>query len=174
MFTFCPDCGAKDAVTKQDDTNYECMKCGWHFWNNAKATATTILMNQNGEILFAKRGIDPKKGMYDLPGGFVNYNENAYDAAIREIWEESGVTIKKPKLLGVWRNEYLPGRISTCDLMFITTDWQGDFVAQDDVEAFEWRPIDFIESDQFAWTYPGITEQLRAFAARIKNNADIS
>lgn len=162
------------SVQKLDDTNYECGNCGWHFWNNAKATATTIFLNNDGQILFAKRAVDPKKGMYDIPGGFLEYNENAYDAAIREVYEESGVTIKKPELLGVWKNEYLPDQVSTCDLMFVVTEWDGDFVPQDDVEAFEWKPIEFIGSKQFAWSYPGMIEQLQAFAARIKDNANVS
>jgi len=171
---FCPNCGREATVIKQDDTNYECSRCGWHFWNNAKGTATTIFMNKDGEILFSKRAIDPHKGKYDIPGGFINYNENAYDAAVREVREESGVTIKKPELLGVWHNEYLPGQVSTCDLMFIATEWEGEFVPQDDVAALEWKPITFIESDQFAWSYPGMLEQLQAFAARMKDNADVS
>jgi hypothetical protein len=73
--------------------------------------------------------------------------------------------IKNPQLLGVWQNEYLPDDTSTCDTMFVATEWEGEPVAQDDVAAFEWKPIEFIESDEFAWSYPGMLEKLRTFIA---------
>jgi NAD+ diphosphatase len=174
-FIFCPNCGTKGSVQKQDETNYECDTCGWHYWNNPKATASTICINDKGEILFAKRGIEPKKDMYDIPGGFLEYYEDAYKGAARKLFEESGVRIKRPQLFRIERNEYIPGQVSTCDLFFVSTEWEGEFTPRDDVAAFEWKPADFMASERFAWSYsPDFIKQLKAFIATIGADATLS
>jgi len=174
-FNYCPNCGAHGSIQKQDKTDYECTKCSWHFWNNPKATASTICVDTEGQLLFAKRKIEPHKGLYDIPGGFLKYNEDAYEGAIREIFEESGVRIRKLQLLPeIGHNEYLPG-ISTCDLTFITTEWEGEFTPHDDVEAFVWKSVDFIASSQFAWPYPpGLINRVKAFIATMRSDGRLS
>lgn len=96
-FNFCPSCGQKSSIQKQDGTNYECLNCKWHFWNNAKA-ATAMVFIKNGLIMFNKRAAEPNKGKYDLPGGFVDFNEDGYKGAIREAKEELNITIDKKDL----------------------------------------------------------------------------
>lgn len=169
-FKFCPNCGRPGTVQKLNETDYECSNCAWHFWNNAKATATAIFLRKDHQILFAKRGrkTDPKFGYYDLPGGFLEYNEHAVDALAREMKEETGLIIKNPKLFTVYGGEYIPGVISTCDLLFVITEWEGEPEAQDDVAALAWKPIEIVESEQFAWNYTGFVQDLYAFIE--KNN----
>jgi 8-oxo-dGTP diphosphatase len=42
-------------------------------------------------ILLVKRGIEPHKGMWAFPGGFVNMDESAEEGAKRELFEETGI-----------------------------------------------------------------------------------
>ncbi len=51
-------------------------------------------------ILFAKRDIEPRKGMWHIPGGTVRLNESLKEAIVRIIYEETGLTIKVGKILG--------------------------------------------------------------------------
>ena len=51
-------------------------------------------------ILFAKRDIEPWKGMWHIPGGTVRLNERLEEAVVRVIHEETGLTIKAGKPLG--------------------------------------------------------------------------
>jgi ADP-ribose pyrophosphatase YjhB (NUDIX family) len=58
----------------------------------------------DNKILLGKRNINPGKGMWSLPGGYVNRAEKVEDAAIREIKEETNLDIKlvADALLGVY------------------------------------------------------------------------
>lgn len=152
-FNYCPSCGHKGTVKKQDNTNYECRDCGWHFWNNAK-TCTAIAFVRDGKLLVAKRDREPNKGKYELPGGFVDYGETVYEAAIREIKEELGIQLTKNDLqvVEIYYNDYNPG-IFTTDIVFLVTDWAGEPMAGDDVAAILWKPLDFIYDSNFCQKY---------------------
>lgn len=167
-FTYCPSCGRKGSVQKRDATNYECDECGWHFWNNAKA-AVAIFFLREGQFLAAKRGREPNKGKYDAPGGFVDYGENPYDAVIREAQEETGLTVKKAVPVDTASHSYLPNvlpPISSADIIFAVTEWEGEPVAADDVAALEWRPLAFINDEQFVPRYPGLIDKLQSFCGK--------
>ncbi len=60
-----------------------------------------------GKILLIKRKNSPFKGMYALPGGFVEYGESVEDAVVREVEEETGLTTEIDSLVGVYSE---PGR----------------------------------------------------------------
>jgi len=119
---------------------------------------------KDSRVLFSKRAIEPFKGKYDLPGGFLTYNENAYEACVREIHEETGVVISGAdlQLFETYTAEYLPG-VSVADLVFIARRWTGDFVAQDDSAALEWHDLSFIDSDKFHPNYTNLANKLREY-----------
>lgn len=162
-FSYCPTCGRKNTVEQQDATNYECANCGWHFWNNAKAAVALIFLKDN-LMLFGKRGIEPKKGLYDVPGGFVDFGEDAYAAAIREAEEELGVTLlrKDLKLIETYHDRYNP-EVSTVDLVFLVRKWSGKITPGSDVTQVAWKPLTFLDDPLFAQEYyNGLHAMLRA------------
>ncbi|HZM64329.1 MAG TPA: NUDIX domain-containing protein [Candidatus Saccharimonadales bacterium] len=158
MFTYCPSCGQKGTVQKLDDTNYECANCKWHYWNNAKP-ATAMVFIKDGLVMFGKRAIDPAKGKYDLPGGFVDFGEGGYEGAIREAREELGVHINKKdlELLDIYTYNYNP-TVTTVDLVFLVHKWDGELTPKEEVTAIEWKPASFLENPSFmqAGFYPGL------------------
>ena len=88
---YCSNCGAKNTYGHIDGNyRYHCTHCDKIHYENPKPTATIICMNNN-KILLAKRAFEPAKGEWGLPGGFMELNETLYDAAKRELKEETNL-----------------------------------------------------------------------------------
>jgi ADP-ribose pyrophosphatase YjhB (NUDIX family) len=152
---FCPYCAAP--LKSKTDTQYIC-KSGHDYWNNPKAASTVILIKDD-QALFSQRGIQPNKGKYDFPGGFLEYGESALDATKRELQEETGLIAEELVLIDSSIQDYVP-YTTVCDLIYICRSWSGTMQAADDVASLEWKPFDFIDSPQFAWKYPGLVTKL--------------
>ena len=60
-----------------------------------------VVAEKNGKILFVKRDVQPAKGMWALPGGFVEQGESVEEAAIRELKEETGIKAEKAEIIKV-------------------------------------------------------------------------
>ncbi len=173
MFTYCPKCGKQHTVQKLDDTNFECKACGWHFWNNSKASVFIALV-RDGNMLVSKRAVDPHKGFYDLPGGFVEFGEDCQAAAIREAREELGVTIARddPQLIAAYHNRYSED-VYTVDIGFLVTKWQGEPTPNDknEVEALAWKPFSFVNDPLFREAEPYYTGLDKILAQRTANES---
>lgn len=105
-FRFCPKCGSQQFV-EHDMKSKKCLSCGFTYYLNPSSATAAFIVNSKNEVLVAKRAIDPAKGTYDLPGGFVDLYETAEDAIIREIKEETGLQVTYPEYLFSLPNIYL-------------------------------------------------------------------
>lgn len=90
-FKHCPAC-ASPLIFKEERL-MECSQCGFHFYINPAPCNGVIVENESRQILLVKRRYEPKKGYYDLPGGFIGYNESVEESAAREIEEELGTPV---------------------------------------------------------------------------------
>jgi ADP-ribose pyrophosphatase YjhB (NUDIX family) len=155
-YNYCLQCAAP--LTAGTTTDYICAN-GHPFWNNPKS-AVGVALVKDGMVLFARRAGEPFMGKYDLPGGFVNFGENAWEAATRELKEEAGIDIRNLRMIDSTHQLY-EENVSVCDVVFATDVWDGEPVANDDVAGFVWKPVSFISSDEFAWDYPNVAEKLQ-------------
>ncbi len=99
---FCPRCGyrLKEKEIHGRKRKY-CPSCGFVFFRDPKVGAS-VLVEHEGKILLVQRGIEPHKGKWCLPGGFVEFDESPEKAAIRECKEETNLDVKILSLLGIY------------------------------------------------------------------------
>jgi len=136
LFTHCPACGA--STFKQNNIKSKrCDVCGFVFYMNASAAVAAFILNEAGELLVCKRGKEPVKGTWDLPGGFVDGDESAEEAIAREICEELQVKVTAAKYLFSLPNlyEYSGLTVPTLDMFFsCNVEDTTHLVPSDDVE----------------------------------------
>jgi ADP-ribose pyrophosphatase YjhB (NUDIX family) len=93
---FCANCGA--AVVQRvppGDTlpRWVCDNCGEIHYQNPKLVVGTIPQHE-GRVLLCRRAIEPRYGYWTLPAGFMENDETAAQAALRETLEEAGATVE--------------------------------------------------------------------------------
>ncbi len=97
VFKFCPRCKSELKVSGNLAT---CPECGLYYYDNPRPCCAAILKNSKGEVLLTKRALEPKKGYWDLPGGFIDKDETLEEGIARELLEELGVVVKELKYIG--------------------------------------------------------------------------
>ncbi len=155
--SFCLTCS--QPLVRTDDTAYRCDN-GHQYWNSPRC-GTLIIFLRNNQVLTVIRGISPHKGKHSFPGGFVKHSEQPHDTVIREAREETGVTVLDVELLDAQTKPYSRDE-STTTLIYLAKGWEGDFHHGDDAAKLQWKPIDFIETDEFSWRYAGLADKLKA------------
>lgn len=63
--------------------------------------AAGVLVEHEGKVLLVRRAVNPRTGMWTFPAGFVEFDENPAEAAVRECREEAGLEVKVTDLLDV-------------------------------------------------------------------------
>jgi 8-oxo-dGTP diphosphatase len=97
---FCPRCGSHAEVSFP--RSIRCAACGYGAFFNPKPVACAIPATADGSLYLMRRGFEPSRGLWTMPGGFVDLGESVEDAAIRETKEEIGVAIEISGLVGVY------------------------------------------------------------------------
>lgn len=101
---FCCRCGGPmgRAVPKDDHRErHVCTKCGFVHYLDPKVACGTIA-ERDGKFVLIQRNIDPRKGFWSFPCGFMEVDETTEQAAVRETLEETGLDVRLGPLLGAY------------------------------------------------------------------------
>jgi 8-oxo-dGTP diphosphatase len=153
---FCPLCSAplgREAVAPDQREQAVCSACRFVFYLNPKVVAGAIL-EQDGRVLLTRRSINPGRGLWTFPGGFVDFGEAVTDAALRETLEETGLRAELTGLLNVYS---YPG--APVIIVYRARVTGGTLTSCDENDALEWMKVSEIPWDQLA--FPSTRDALR-------------
>lgn len=158
---FCPLCGGalgRERLPPDRQEHAVCTRCRFVFYLNPKLVAATV-PEQDGRILLTRRTINPAKGKWTFPGGFVDFGERTTDAAVRETLEETGLSVSVTGLLGVY--SYTEAPVIVVYRALVTG---GTLTTCEENDAVEWvKPVDIPWSElAFPSTRDALSELLAA------------
>jgi ADP-ribose pyrophosphatase YjhB (NUDIX family) len=89
---FCSNCGSGELsfIVPEGDNRprYVCPNCDAIHYSNPKIVAGCLPIWQ-GQVLLAKRAIEPRLGFWNVPSGYLENGETVEEGALREVWEEA-------------------------------------------------------------------------------------
>jgi 8-oxo-dGTP diphosphatase len=137
---FCPYCGLRLIELFHENRNrLFCTHCNDPIYENPIPAACLVVTDDQGLVLLVQRSVEPQRGLWCLPGGFIELGESPESAALRELYEETGLTGQIHKLLGVTTN---PSRLYDSVLLvgYWVTAFSGNLIAGDDASDAAYFP----------------------------------
>ncbi|MEQ8504931.1 MAG: NUDIX hydrolase [Rhodospirillales bacterium] len=90
------------AVPEGDDRErLTCLDCGFIHYDNPKVI-TGVVATWEDRYLMCRRAIEPRKGFWTVPAGFLELGESTSDGAKREAWEEARINVEITGLIGLY------------------------------------------------------------------------
>lgn len=161
---FCSLCGGPvqlQPVPRDPKERLVCQQCGRIHYEDPKVSACTIPVI-DGKVVLVKRAIDPGRGLWVFPGGYMDRHETVQEAAVRETREEVNLVVRLTDLVGVYsyKTSIVVVVVYACEV--IGGEIQLDSES-DEARLFAESEIPW---DQLA--FPSTREALRDFFARRK------
>lgn len=141
---FCFHCGHALAVWEDHGVErLRCPVCGYITYDNAKPCAG-VLITQDRQVLLVRRGIEPFKDYWDIPGGFLDGGEHPTDGARREAREETGLTVELLGALATYMDRYRSqgDDVWTLNMYYVARPVSGEPRAADDAVDVRWFDAD--------------------------------
>ena len=137
----CPRCAAalvRRVPDGDDEERLLCPACGLVLYENPAPTASAVVVDEQGRVLLTRRGIEPFRGTWDLPGGFIRPGEDGEAAARRELLEETGLEIATGPVLAIVPDRYGPQGGPTLNIFYVARVVEGDAQPASDVAEIGW------------------------------------
>ena len=139
-FRYCPYCGAMLVLAhKGDRLRPSCGRCGFVHYRNP-VVGVAVVVQRHGEVLLGRRA-GSYRGLWCIPCGYVEWDEDVREAACRELEEETGLRVRLGGVYAVQSNFHNP-RLHTVGIWFQAEDPGGSPLAGDDLEDLRFFPLD--------------------------------
>jgi len=101
----CTNCGGPltlGPIPGEERPRLACAACGHISYVNPRLVTTAIPITDRGEVVLLRRGLEPGRGLWAQPGGFLEVDETPSEGAIRETLEETGLVIAPGEIIGLY------------------------------------------------------------------------
>lgn len=164
-YTFCPKCGGKLHYRPVGERQrLVCTDCAATMYENP-IVGVAAIVRQNDAILLGRRAAAASyPGLWCIPCGYVEYDEDIRDAAKREFLEETGLVIEPGKVYAVLSNFHNPA-VHTVGVWFEAKVVGGALCPGDDLDRVDYFPLDSMPDLAF----PTDHDVIRMLRADMKN-----
>ncbi len=148
-FIYCPMCKGNLEWRQLDGKKrLQCIECNWINYINPVPAVACLARDGQGRVLLVKRAVEPEKGKWSVPAGFMELEETSGEAVLRELKEETGLTGSINRLIGVY-TQGSSNYGAVLSIGYLVDIEGGELEAGDDSEAAEFRRINNIEEIPF-------------------------
>jgi ADP-ribose pyrophosphatase YjhB (NUDIX family) len=160
-YAHCPVCGGRlDPPPRAQGLGpgdlRVCGSCGHEFWLGSKPCVCALIVRaerQRRLILLTRRAIEPYRGCWDIPGGFLRNGEPPEEGLARELAEELSASLVQPLLAAIEIDEYLRADVPrearfTFNVYYLCTlPPDVELKPADDVSEARWFPLSEVPED---------------------------
>ena len=162
-YHFCLRCGGK--LKSVSEYVLQCKNCKFKVYINPVPCNGVIIENAKRDIMLVKRKVEPKKGYWDLPGGFIQPNENLEESVKREIKEELNINVSVEKIVGIYNDTYEFQNVILPTLgviVSVTTD-SDKFTPADDISSYKFFSQEDVLKQKLAFKslYKGLEDYFK-------------
>lgn len=164
-YQYCPFCGQKLSTKIEEGKNrLYCPDHHWIYYPSVAQSSAAVILDQD-RVLLVKRKREPYQNSWMFPAGFVEYGEHPKETVVREVLEETGLTITVEKLIDLFQSDddpRSPGHLIFFFLTKLTKNLDLTNGDSDENSDLRWFPIKDLPS--ISWhAHQKIAERLNEF-----------
>jgi ADP-ribose pyrophosphatase YjhB (NUDIX family) len=155
---YCPDCGAgleRHRVAGEPRNHWYCSRCKASHYDHPMVVVTCFVASGK-RLLWIQRELEPQRGLWAIPGGFLEQNETLAEGAARELQEEAGVVIP-PRQLQL----YMTGTITFINQIYVA--FRATVETDYSLPGIESRDCRYFSRDECPWdrvAYPEVNDSI--------------
>ena len=156
---YCPECGGpllRHVVGSELRNHWFCQRCQIAQHDYPRVVVTAFVASGN-RLLWVQRGLQPQRGKWAIPGGFLELGETLAEGAARELYEEAGILLRPEQL-----QLYMTGSITFINQVYV--GFRATVETDSCVPGEESMDCRFFTRDACPWdqvAYPQVNDSIR-------------